>query len=202
MYFVVTGITCCVDWKSLQRVTQRVDVAATVVRVRALAVPSMFPAPLSQAMAALPFTVACVVAVPDALPVSASPPDLGDTLVLINGQVMGTIPNETPDVVAAVFGILRVCLSPWLGQGNPKGVDAWTSQTHDDDPFEVLGVSPADPFDKVRAAWRQRLAEYHPDKYAQAGAKIRAVAIDESQRLNAAFARIAAQRGARTLPKV
>lgn len=162
----------------------------------------MFPAPLLQAMSALPFSVACVVAAPEAIPASAAAPDLGDTLVIVNGQVMGTIPSETADVVAAVFGVLRVSLSPWLGQAKQGDLNDWASQAYDDDPFEVLGVSPADPFEKVRAAWRARLAEYHPDKYAQAGAKIRAVAADESQRLNAAFARIAAQRGARPLPKV
>jgi DnaJ-domain-containing protein 1 len=39
----------------------------------------------------------------------------------------------------------------------------------------------------VRAAWRLRLAEYHPDRFAAAGEKIKRMAESESQKINAAF---------------
>jgi DnaJ like chaperone protein len=161
----------------------------------------MFPSTLSASLMALPFSVACLVAPPEALLPNFGAASMGDTLVIVNGRLVGLLPAETPDLPSAVFGLLRASLSPWLGQPNAERADAWSS---DDaaDPFEVLGVSPADPFERVRAAWRARLAEYHPDRYAQAGAKIRAVAEDESRRLNAAFARIAAHRGRITLPDV
>ena len=191
------GVTCCSDARSVQRITERAS--AAVVRVRALAVPSMFPTALAEALLALPFSVVCIVAPPEALRPQYGKPAMGDTLVVVNGLLVGAVPGETADVLSAVFGLLRVSISPWLGQPNAER-DAWSDNANDD-PFDVLGVSPGDPFESVRAAWRARLAEYHPDRYAQAGIKIRAVAEDESRRLNAAFARIAAHRG-RHLPDV
>jgi len=195
------GVIGCSNAKALQRVVQRADISAAVIRVRALAVASMFPSTLSASLLALPFSVACLVAPPEAIFPQFGTAAMGDTLVIVNGRLVGLLPAETPDLLAAVFGLLRASLSPWLGKPNAERADAW-SNDEAADPFEVLGVTSAAPFESVRAAWRARLAEYHPDRYAQAGAKIRAVAEDESRRLNAAFARIAAQQGGRKLPDV
>ncbi|MCG5055109.1 MAG: J domain-containing protein [Myxococcales bacterium] len=192
------GVFCCSDAQSLRRVLDPSSASAAVVRVRALALPSMFPSALREALNALPYRVACVVAPPEALPLEDRAVRLGDSVVFIAGRVAGRVPAEASDPVGAVFGLLSSGLSPRLGRSDqPRWED-----DEGGDPFSVLGVSPAASLEQVRAAWRAKLAEYHPDKFMRAGSRIQAVAADESRRLNAAFARIAAQRGTRPLPKV
>ncbi len=184
------AVTCCVDAQSVRRVGASAAsprTATVVIHVRALALPSMFPAALQQAVSVLPYPVTCAVAPPEAV-VAYGPCALGDSVVVVGGQKMGLVPAEAPDLVSAVFGLLAASVGSGLGR------DPGTNWDNDEaaDPFELLGVSPCAPFEQVRAAWRARLAEYHPDKYAQAGSKIRTLAADESRRLNAAYARIAA----------
>jgi DnaJ-domain-containing protein 1 len=62
----------------------------------------------------------------------------------------------------------------------------------------VIGVPATAAFDEVHAAWRQKLAEYHPDRFTRAGEKIRKLASSETQRLNAAYQAIARARGSRS----
>lgn len=59
----------------------------------------------------------------------------------------------------------------------------------------VLGVAAAAPEAEVRAAWRARIAQYHPDKVSGMGPEIVRVAERESARINAAWE--AAQRALR-----
>ncbi len=59
----------------------------------------------------------------------------------------------------------------------------------------VLGVGAMAPEAEVRAAWRARLAQYHPDKVSGMGPEIVQVAERESARINAAWE--AAQRAIR-----
>ena len=173
-------------------------VAATLVHVRALALPTMFPDEVRVAVTRLPYPVACVVAPPEAATLLYGAVSLGDTLVVVGGERVALITRHELDLAAAVSGALQAAL------GVRAGLRAWSDgeDAADVDPFEVLGVGPDATFDEVRAAWRARLMEYHPDKYVHAGAKIKAVAADESRRLNAAYARIAAQAQQRPLPKV
>lgn len=220
---MVKGVICCADAQSLRRAEDgmgrgRLHVAATVVHVRALALPTMFPEDVRDAVARLPYAVACVVAPPEAAALLFGPVALGETVVVVGGERVGLIARGTPELPAAVTGALAAVLGGgrngydeerlhgWPGRQSSSPRAALNDLEHEDegnaDPFEVLGIGPEASFDQVRAAWRARLAEYHPDKYAQAGVKIRAVAADESRRLNAAYARIAAQAGKRPLPKV
>lgn len=54
-------------------------------------------------------------------------------------------------------------------------------------PWEVLGVAPGTPLAEVRRAYLGLVAQYHPDKVAQLGPKLQAVALEETRRLNAAW---------------
>ena len=52
---------------------------------------------------------------------------------------------------------------------------------------KALGLSGKVTMREVRRNYRQRIAEYHPDKVAHLGSKLRAVAEMESKRLNIAY---------------
>jgi len=52
---------------------------------------------------------------------------------------------------------------------------------------QVLGVSPSATSQEINAAYRRKIAEYHPDKVAQMGPEIRALAERRSQEINAAY---------------
>lgn len=52
---------------------------------------------------------------------------------------------------------------------------------------EVLGVSPAATREQIKAAYREQISQYHPDKVARLGQEIRAVAERKSAQLNAAY---------------
>ena len=186
---MVNGVTCCADAPCVERagVTGQRR-AASVIHIRALAVPSMFPEALQERLSELPYPVACIVAPPEAVAPTYGDTALGDTLVVVGGQKMGVVPKGTPDLAHTILGLLRASLG-----GGQRRSEGWEAQDDASDPFEILGISPAASFEQVRAAWRARLAEYHPDKYMQAGAKIRTVAADESRRVNAAYAVIASQ---------
>ncbi|CAN5523808.1 hypothetical protein BH23BAC4_BH23BAC4_13300 [soil metagenome] len=52
---------------------------------------------------------------------------------------------------------------------------------------EVLGVSGEPTAESVRRAYLLRISEYHPDRVAPMGPKIRAVAEEETKRINEAY---------------
>jgi DnaJ-domain-containing protein 1 len=53
--------------------------------------------------------------------------------------------------------------------------------------WEILGVAPGAPLAEVRKAYLTLIAQYHPDKVAQLGPKLQALALEETRRLNQAF---------------
>jgi DnaJ-domain-containing protein 1 len=53
--------------------------------------------------------------------------------------------------------------------------------------WQVLEVSPKASLDEIVVAYRKRISEYHPDKVAQMGEDIRAVAERKSKEINAAY---------------
>lgn len=160
---------------------------AVVVQVRALALPTMFPDDLRTAIEALPYEVGAAVAAPETLRAfGVIGVRTGDALVFSGGRLVGRVEKSDDDALARVIGLLRASLSPWLGR---EGAVQWDED--DSDPFAVIGVPDSASFDEVHAAWRARLSEYHPDRFARAGSKIRHVAEVESQRINAAYRTIA-----------
>lgn len=54
-------------------------------------------------------------------------------------------------------------------------------------PWEVLGVAPGTPLTEVKRAYLALIIQYHPDKVAQLGPKLQAMATEETRRLNQAW---------------
>lgn len=60
-------------------------------------------------------------------------------------------------------------------------------------PWEVLGVAPNTPLPEVRRAYLALVAQYHPDKVAQLGPKLQALAQEETRRLVEAWEQVRKQ---------
>ncbi|WP_426751543.1 J domain-containing protein [Myxococcus sp. Y35] len=54
-------------------------------------------------------------------------------------------------------------------------------------PWEVLGITPGTPLAEARRAYLTLVAQYHPDKVAQLGPKLQALALEETRKLNEAW---------------
>jgi hypothetical protein len=57
-------------------------------------------------------------------------------------------------------------------------------------PWEVLGVAPGTPLSEVKKAYLALITQYHPDKVAQLGPKLQAMAAEETRRLNQAWSEL------------
>ncbi len=57
-------------------------------------------------------------------------------------------------------------------------------------PWEVLGVAPGTPLTEVKRAYLALITQYHPDKVAQLGPKLQALAAEETRRLNQAWSEL------------
>jgi DnaJ-domain-containing protein 1 len=66
----------------------------------------------------------------------------------------------------------------------------------DSSPYDILGVRPGASADQIRSAYRQRLAEYHPDKVATLGKELRDLALTKTETIIAAYQTL--QKRART----
>ncbi|WP_241759275.1 J domain-containing protein [Pyxidicoccus parkwayensis] len=60
-------------------------------------------------------------------------------------------------------------------------------------PWEVLGVAPNTPLPEVKRAYLALVAQYHPDKVAQLGPKLQALAQEETRRIIEAWERVRKQ---------
>lgn len=60
----------------------------------------------------------------------------------------------------------------------------------DDDPYRVLEVDPAAGDADIEAAYRRLIAQYHPDRVANAAPEIVALAQTRAQQINQAYERI------------
>ena len=182
-------VHCCSSARALRGVLERTP--AAVVQIRVLPIPSMFPAELHDATRPLPFQVTCAVTPPSvAEAVGVKEPVLGEVLLFSGGRLLGRIGADAVDKRERLLGLLTAGIAPWLGRGRRPEYEQEFEYEHDGekgDPFAVIGVPSTAAFDEVHAAWRQKLAEYHPDRFMRAGEKIRRLATAETQRLNAAF---------------
>ena len=70
-----------------------------------------------------------------------------------------------------------------------------SSSSKTPDNFEILGISKTASRQEVRTAYLHRMAEYHPDKVASLGPKLRELAEQESKAINAAYEAIMAEIG-------
>lgn len=64
-------------------------------------------------------------------------------------------------------------------------LERWLAAIEAQDPCQVLGVSPADPTDRIRSRYRELAMESHPD---------RGGSVDRMQEINVAYERLAAHR--------
>ncbi len=55
------------------------------------------------------------------------------------------------------------------------------------DAYEVLGITPSASNDAIRAAYRERMQEYHPDKVAHLGEDLQNLAHEKSQQIQRAY---------------
>jgi hypothetical protein len=172
----------CASGQRLEQLLRGASAAA--VHVRVLPVPSMFPADLGAAAATVPYPLVCAVAPPSVVSaVGVQGPRLGETLVFGGRRLLGRLDPEGGGHGDRLLALLRAGLSPFVGKaGRPQWED-----DESEDPFAIIGVDPGASLEEARVAWRRRLAEYHPDRFETAGAKIRRLALHETQRLNAAF---------------
>jgi len=63
------------------------------------------------------------------------------------------------------------------------------------EPHEILGVTASATLAEIKAAYRQRIKECHPDRFAHLGAEAREQAEEWTKRLNAAYAALRAGKG-------
>lgn len=73
-----------------------------------------------------------------------------------------------------------------LGSGRKDTPDYSDSSVRSS--FEALGLSMGASSREVRVAYKKRMSEYHPDKVANMGDKLKALADEETKKINAAYA--------------
>jgi len=94
-------------------------------------------------------------------------------------------------ILAGLFAGYRLVgymLSPGTGDDDKRTPeDAGSDTPQPQRWYEVLEVSESASREEITRAWRQKLAQYHPDKVATLGDDIRAVAEEQTKRINAAY---------------
>jgi hypothetical protein len=105
---------CCDGGSSLQALIRRVP--ATVVAVRRIATPELFPSDLAEALRALPYEVYTVVASPRAAAeVGVRGTCLGEVLVFVRDNLLARLPDAPESSAGRLVAVLNAGLSPWLG---------------------------------------------------------------------------------------
>jgi hypothetical protein len=61
------------------------------------------------------------------------------------------------------------------------------ARDEDNDPYAVLGVPSTATAEEIKSAFRKRMQEYHPDRVAPLGVRLRALAEEETKRINRAY---------------
>ena len=97
--------------------------------------------------------------------------------------------NEVLQEVARIFGLSEPCfkaLRASFVEGAPR------------DPYDVIGVAPGTPIEKVREAWKHAVKENHPDRMLARGVPEEAIKLAERRliALNAAWEEISAKEAA------
>jgi uncharacterized membrane protein YkvA (DUF1232 family) len=73
------------------------------------------------------------------------------------------------------------------GEGLGQGAGGASKDGKAFDPHEILGVSRSASSEAIRAAYRSRMQEYHPDKVAHLGAELQELAHEKSQQIQRAY---------------
>ncbi len=72
-------------------------------------------------------------------------------------------------------------------KSNKKSKAVPPKPPQDEDPYKTLGLSPGCTWEQIRKTRNELLTQYHPDKVAAMGPKLREVAEAETKKINAAF---------------
>lgn len=91
--------------------------------------------------------------------------------------------SETTRVRERLASVLKAPFEPTL---RTEGTPHW---------HKVLGVTATATMEEIRAAYRRKIAEYHPDKVAGLGAELVAVAEKKSKEINVAYTEAQKARG-------
>ncbi len=103
---------------------------------------------------------------------------LSELTVSFLGLVIGYL------AVSALMGRKKTDTPP--GPPAPSGLDTDRAATLSNW-YRILGVREAATREEITAAYKKLISQYHPDKVAQMGTEIRAVAEAKSKQINAAY---------------
>lgn len=95
-----------------------------------------------------------------------------------------------------VFDKLKDMTKIWekdLGQGKSSKAKHADPAAAAADPYSVLGVPEGSDQETCKRAYRERLQEYHPDKYNHLGAEFEAVARQKTEAVIAAYQQVSQQ---------
>lgn len=103
-------------------------------------------------------------------------------------EVLGLSPTPTTEEVLAIheeINKLTESETEKLNKAREEGID-WVRSETAVPWYEILDVSPNATEDEVKAAHRDKIKQYHPDRVSSLGDKLRLVAEEESKKINAA----------------
>jgi hypothetical protein len=149
-------MVCCDNGAALAKLMRAAP--ATVVAVRRVAAPALFPADLESALAAIPYEVACAVATPlAAAQAGVIAATLGEVLVFARTSLLARMPDAPESNAERLCALLCAGLSPWLGR---PGAPSW--DTDESDAYSITGRRLAASFAQVDEAWQRRVADDLP----------------------------------------
>ena len=96
--------------------------------------------------------------------------------------------NHLHQYVATGSGSAGPSADTGSGQNSSRGPASEQSKAFD--AYEVLGVSRSASDDAIRAAYRARMKEYHPDKVAHLGEELQQLANEKSQQIQQAYRKL------------
>ena len=99
--------------------------------------------------------------------------------------LVGQVDDALMAVLAAYMAYRS--LKDYWGKGPVSVGRIFEEAADDSDPCKVLGVGRHASPEVVKAAYRARMAEYHPDKVAHLGAELRALAEKKAKAIQAAY---------------
>jgi len=155
-----TTVVCCDRGAELAKLMRAAP--ATVVAIRRVPAPALFPADLEAALAALPYQVGCVVASPLAAAQAGVPhATLGEVLVFARTSLLARMADAPESNAERLCALLRAGLSPWMGR---PGAPSW--DTDESDAYTITGRRLAASFAQVDEAWQRRVADLPPGRTA------------------------------------
>jgi hypothetical protein len=108
--------------------------------------------------------------------------------VVIMGWLAWFYRNHLHQYVATGSGSAGSSADSGSGQNSSRGPASEQSKSFD--AYEVLGVSRSASDDAIRAAYRARMKEYHPDKVAHLGEELQQLANEKSQQIQRAYRKL------------